>query len=110
MAPRTRKQRHDDFTRDRIKTTQLVNRLTGHVLGTVEMSPTQVTAALGLLKKSLPDLKHVEVIGAGGGPLAVAVSDARERNLGLIEAIARRSAGAPDTGTTPAGDGGAERG
>lgn len=63
MAARTHKIRHDDETRAKIQTTQLVNRLTGHVLGTVEMVPSQVTAALGLLKKVLPDLAAVEHSG-----------------------------------------------
>lgn len=69
MPARTRKVRHDDFTRQRIKTTQLVNRLENHVLGKVEMQSTQVTAALGLLKKSLPDLGTLEHTGAEGGPI-----------------------------------------
>ena len=34
----------------------LINRLTDFVKGEVKMEPHQVTAALGLLKKSLPDL------------------------------------------------------
>lgn len=60
MAARTRKVSIDDRTKLRIQTTQLVKRLEGHVLGQVDMKPTQVTAALGLLKKSLPDLSAVE--------------------------------------------------
>ena len=60
MAARTRKVRHDAETRQKIQTSQLVNRLTDHVFGRAEMSKTQVTAALGLLKKSLPDLATVE--------------------------------------------------
>lgn len=68
MAARTRKQRHDDFTREKIQTTQLVNRLTDHVNGKIEMAPSQVTAALGLLRKSLPDLSSVE----HGGTVAIA--------------------------------------
>lgn len=61
MAARTNKIRHDENTRSKIQTSQIVNRLTGHVLGTVEMSATQVTAALGLLRKSLPDLTAAEI-------------------------------------------------
>lgn len=64
MAARTQKIRHDDETRAKIKTSQLVNRLTNHVLGTVEMQGTQVTAALGLLKKTLPDLASVNHAGS----------------------------------------------
>lgn len=37
----------------------LVNRLTDHVVGKVEMSPTQVRAAEVLLRKTLPDLSAV---------------------------------------------------
>lgn len=49
--------------RERMRTTMLVRRLTKHVLGKVEMSTTQVTAALGLLKKTLPDLSAMEFTG-----------------------------------------------
>jgi len=55
-----KKLNHDDRTREKIRTSQLINRLTKHILGTSggddEMSPSQVTAALGLIKKTLPDL------------------------------------------------------
>jgi hypothetical protein len=71
LAARTRKQRHDDFTREKIQTSQLVNRLTQHAFGKNKMTSTQVTAALGLLKKSLPDLaaSQVEVSGPNGEPV-----------------------------------------
>lgn len=69
MAARTRKVRHDDFTRQKIQTSQLVNRLMGHVDGKVELSSTQVTAALGLLKKSLPDLANVQHSGDDDQPI-----------------------------------------
>ena len=58
MAARIRKIRHDEETRAKIKTSQLINRLEAHVLGKIEMKPTQVTAALGLLKKTIPDLSQ----------------------------------------------------
>lgn len=47
----------------------LINRLERHVEGKVELSPSQVTAALGLLKKTAPDLQNTELTGAGGAPL-----------------------------------------
>lgn len=56
MAARTRKIRHDENTRAKIQTSQLVNRLTDHALGKVEMSSTQVRAAEVLLSKTLPAL------------------------------------------------------
>lgn len=46
--------------RRKIQASQLVNRLNNHVLGKVELSPTQVRAAEILLKKSIPDLSSVE--------------------------------------------------
>lgn len=49
--------------RQRLKISMIVNRLTNHVAGKVEMSATQVTAALGLLKKGLPDLSATEHSG-----------------------------------------------
>lgn len=71
MAARTRKVRHDDFTRAKIQTTQLVKRLMSHVDGDVELSSTQVTAALGLLKKALPDLASTQISGDADNPLNV---------------------------------------
>ena len=49
--------------REAIKTRMILNRLTDHVDDKVEMSTTQVTAALGLLRKALPDLKATEHTG-----------------------------------------------
>lgn len=61
MAARIRKIRHDAETRLKIQTSQLINRLQSHVFGKVEMSQTQVTAAMGLLKKTLPDLSATTI-------------------------------------------------
>jgi hypothetical protein len=52
---------HDERTRAKIQTSQLINRLILHVNGEVELSTTQVRAAEILLKKTLPDLSSVEV-------------------------------------------------
>lgn len=41
----------------------IINRLQDHINGTVELSSTQVSAALGLLKKTAPDLSAVEQTG-----------------------------------------------
>jgi hypothetical protein len=60
MAARTRKIRHDDETRARIQTSQLINRLHDHVTGKIELSSTQVRAAEILLKKTIPDLSSAE--------------------------------------------------
>lgn len=53
----------DERTRAAIKTSQIVNRLTALVKGEVEMAPHAVTAALGLLRKTLPDLTAIEHSG-----------------------------------------------
>ena len=61
---------HTQLTRDRIQTSMLVNRLTQLVEGKVEMPPHAVTAALGLLKKALPDLQSIQHSGDEENPLA----------------------------------------
>jgi len=61
MAARTRRIAIDENTRAKIQTTQLLNRLTNHALGEVELSTTQVRAIEILLKKVLPDLQSLEV-------------------------------------------------
>ena len=48
--------KHDEHTRLKIQTSQIVNRLNSYINGDVQMEASQVTAALGLLKKTLPDL------------------------------------------------------
>lgn len=54
---------HDERTRAKIQTTQIINRLHKLINGEIEMQAHQVTAALGLLKKTLPDLSAVEHSG-----------------------------------------------
>jgi hypothetical protein len=71
MPARIRKIRHDEETRNKIKTSQLVNRLTEHVLGNVELGATQVSAALGLLRKTLPDLTTTTLQGDADNPLNI---------------------------------------
>ncbi|MEW7987896.1 MAG: hypothetical protein AB2799_19085 [Candidatus Thiodiazotropha sp.] len=63
MAARTKRIVHDENTRRKIRATQLINRLTDHVMDKVDMKATQVNAALGLLRKCLPDLAAVEWSG-----------------------------------------------
>jgi len=85
VAARLRKT-HQDDVRTKIQATQLIKRLTDHALGTLEkeMSATQVTAALGLLKKSVPDLTATEHTGSGGGPvehqIEMVIVDATDRS------------------------------
>ncbi len=65
--------KHDARTREKIQTSQLVNRLSQHVFGKAEMSQTQLRAAEVLLKKTLPDLSSVTLTGDEGGPLELVV-------------------------------------
>ncbi len=68
MAARVNKVKHDDKTREKIRTSQLLNRLHAYALSEddpqsgkpVELSSTQVKAIEVLLKKSLPDLQSIE--------------------------------------------------
>lgn len=69
--------RQDERTRSAIKTSQLVNRLQGFALSEadkqtgrpIEMTGDQVRAAIGLIKKTLPDLQSVVVQGDEDKPL-----------------------------------------
>ena len=61
-----------DAHRDKIKNSNILNYLLRHIEGKRDMSPTQVQAALALLKKSLPDLSSVEVTGDDTNPLNIA--------------------------------------
>ena len=74
MPARTRKVKHDDFTRQKIRTTQLVNRLEKHALGEIAMEPTQVRAIEVLLRKSLPDLSAVTLSGDKENPVSMIVT------------------------------------
>ena len=62
-----------DEHRTKIANSQILNRLVGHVEGTVELSSTQVTAALGLLKKVMPDLQSTTISGDADNPIGVSL-------------------------------------
>lgn len=59
MPARIRKVKHDQSTRAKIQTSQLINRLTNHAVGKVKLQPTQVKAIEILLRKTLPDLQSI---------------------------------------------------
>ena len=52
---------HDERTRAKIQTSQLINRLYSHANGEVDMTSTQIKAAEILLRKTIPDLAAVSV-------------------------------------------------
>lgn len=73
MAARLRS-KHQDEVREKIRASQLVNRLEDHVLGEVEMTNTQVSAALGLLRKCVPDLQATELSGDPESPVSTSLT------------------------------------
>lgn len=71
----TRKQLwHPDEVKKKIQASQLINRLTDHALSNEPiMDASQVTAAVKLLNKVVPDLKAVEHSGPDGGALTLEI-------------------------------------
>ena len=68
--------KQDERTRNVIQTTQLVKRLNKFALdeeSSIRMSGDQVRAALGLLRKTIPDLAVTAHTGEDGGPLTIQV-------------------------------------
>ena len=63
--------------RVKIQNSNVLNALIEHAEGRREMSSTQVTAALGLLKKALPDLTNVTLSGDADKPHKIEFSWAR---------------------------------
>jgi hypothetical protein len=55
--------------RDKIQKSNILNALIEHAEGRREMSATQVSAGLGLLKKALPDLNSVQISGDDENPV-----------------------------------------
>lgn len=67
--PRKKGWRTPDEIREKIQGSQLINRLQDHVMGAVELTPSQVNAAKVLLGKVIPDLKATELSGPDGRDL-----------------------------------------
>jgi hypothetical protein len=55
--------------REKIKATLIIKKLEGHILNDNELKPSQVNAALGLLKKVVPDLTSMELSNKDDVPL-----------------------------------------
>lgn len=71
MAARIKKF-HTDEIRAKIQATQLINRLTDHALGEIDLKPEQVRSIDILLKKCVPDLSAVQISGDEDKPVSVA--------------------------------------
>jgi hypothetical protein len=52
---------HPDYVREKIRTSQLINRLQKCAFGEIDLTMTQVRAIEILLRKSIPDLAAVEI-------------------------------------------------
>jgi len=83
---------HQESVREKIKVSQLINRLANHALGKNKMTNTQVRAAEILLNKSLPNLQSSELTGPNGGPVQteskIDFSKATAEQLRAIAALA----------------------
>ena len=73
MATRGRKPgfRMTQSHRDKIKNSNILNALMEHVEGNREMSSTQVTAGIALLKKVMPDLAATTIQGDAENPVSL---------------------------------------
>lgn len=63
-----------DAHRVKIQNSNILSALISHAEGKREMSATQVSAGLGLLRKCLPDLSAVEHSGDKDKPVAISVT------------------------------------
>lgn len=65
MAKRTKKPLHLDSAREKIQTSQLVNRLQDHAFEKITLDKSRVKAIEVLLKKTLPDLQSIQMDTSG---------------------------------------------
>ena len=65
---------HNDAAREKIQTSQLINRLQDSVLGEVKLDTAKLKAIEILLKKSLPDLQSIEHKGDSETPFKMEIS------------------------------------
>jgi hypothetical protein len=75
MAARKRKVVLTDDWKQNIRASMIMNRLSDHIDGKVDMSSTQINAAKIVLGKILPDLARSELTGMDGAPINVASID-----------------------------------
>jgi hypothetical protein len=82
--------------RAKIANSNILNALIEHVEGTRDMSSTQVTAGIALLKKVMPDMTYNEHAGEGGGPIQTEeVGQGAAKLNAFLDAISSRTAGSP---------------
>lgn len=61
--------RHSDMVRQKIQASVLIDRLQKHVAGEVEMTATQISAAITLLDRSVPKLAQIQHVGDDEQPV-----------------------------------------
>lgn len=69
MAARKFSPKHDEQTRLKIQTSQLINRLQQNAMGEVELSQGQIRSIEILLKKTIPDLQAIQHSGDEDKPI-----------------------------------------
>jgi hypothetical protein len=57
--------------REKIQASQIINRLQQYIHSDVKLHPAQVTAAVALLKKVMPDLSTQKIVGDATKPLVI---------------------------------------
>lgn len=80
--------------RVKIRNSNILNSLIEHVEGKREMSSTQVTAGLGLLKKVMPDMTETMLKGDEAAPVVIKdATDPASKLATLLDGIASRTSG-----------------
>ena len=76
MAARLNKM-HSEQVRAKIQASVLIHRLHAHVMGELELSNSQITAAQALLDRSVPKLAQIQHVGdEEGGPIRILATSA----------------------------------
>jgi len=60
---------HSEQVRAKIQASVLIQRLQGHALGELEMTPSQIKAAEALLDRSVPKLSQIQHVGDSDQPV-----------------------------------------
>lgn len=63
-----------DEHRVKIQNSNILNALIEHAMGDRDMSSTQVTTGIALLKKVLPDLQQTAITDQDGEPLSINIT------------------------------------
>jgi hypothetical protein len=62
---------HSEQVRMKIQASVVIDRLHQHVMGDLDMTPSQVAAANSLLDRSVPKLSQIQHVGDPENPVAV---------------------------------------